>query len=286
MANNKPAAVAVQDWRGISDFNKTLEAIKAARECRLFPQVCVFEGRAGIGKARFAAQVAALFFCQQQRACGECEGCLEVMRQQQSDVLWINAAESTIKLADANNICEHMLTSSSGRARIGIIVDADKLNMQASNRLLKTCEELPEHAYLILTTSNYQHLLPTLRSRSLRWKLRKPTATAASPAALVDQELLDDISGLCSKAGPSEEALILIEALVKKYNLSANALATALEVALNASYKKQVATTGHAADEVLLLNEKRAYLRNIKRRAVKEKVALNTQLSFEGWVLH
>jgi DNA polymerase III delta prime subunit len=287
MASEKKAVICNSDWRHLTGFEETFTALQSIREQNLFPQVCLFEGRGGIGKARFSAQVAALFFCEHNSSCGKCGGCLSVIKHQQSDLLWVETTESTIKLADAHAICEHMLTSSAqGAARVCVIIDADKLNTQASNRLLKTSEELPDNAFMILTTSHYKHMLATLRSRSFRWKLRKTNQASASSneMSIVDPELLTDLSAVFSKQGVVEDALILIESLVKKHSLNAATLAKALEVALNITYKKIIAEP--RASDVDSWTEKREYLRQIKRRALKEKVALNTQLSFEGWVLH
>jgi DNA polymerase-3 subunit delta' len=52
-----------------------------------------------------------------------------------------------------------------GRARLFIIEEADKMNDQASNALLKTLEEVPPDAHLILLTARPASLLPTIRSR-------------------------------------------------------------------------------------------------------------------------
>src|SRR5260370_38093215 len=52
-----------------------------------------------------------------------------------------------------------------GAARIFIVEDADTMNDQAANALLKTLEEPPPTSHLILTTSNPTALLPTIRSR-------------------------------------------------------------------------------------------------------------------------
>src|SRR5207237_9712481 len=52
-----------------------------------------------------------------------------------------------------------------GAARVFIVEDADTMNDQAANALLKTLEEPPPTSHLILTTSNPTALLATIRSR-------------------------------------------------------------------------------------------------------------------------
>ena len=68
-------------------------------------------------------------------------------------------------------------TSSRGRAKVVVIHPADALNPQSANALLKTLEEPPRGARLILTAADPERLLPTVRSRCQR--LRVPTPAEA-----------------------------------------------------------------------------------------------------------
>ena len=52
-----------------------------------------------------------------------------------------------------------------GKARVFLVDDADKLNPQSANALLKTLEEPPRTSHLILITSRPAMLLATVRSR-------------------------------------------------------------------------------------------------------------------------
>ena len=63
------------------------------------------------------------------------------------------------------------LKSHSGGNKVLIIWGAEKLNSQASNKLLKIIEEPPEKSYFILVTEKISALLPTLISRCQRIKL-------------------------------------------------------------------------------------------------------------------
>ena len=56
--------------------------------------------------------------------------------------------------------------------KIYIIADADLMTPQAQNALLKTIEEPPEYAVILLLTSNADSLLPTIRSRCVRLELK------------------------------------------------------------------------------------------------------------------
>jgi DNA polymerase-3 subunit delta' len=71
-------------------------------------------------------------------------------------------------------------TSSRGRAKVVLIHPAEAMNPQAANALLKTLEEPPQGARLLLTTAEPALLLPTVRSRCQMLRLAPPTADEAT----------------------------------------------------------------------------------------------------------
>ena len=67
-------------------------------------------------------------------------------------------------------------------------MDADKLNEQGQNALLKTLEEPPAGVFFILTVSSTEQLLPTLLSRSALISLAAPSGDAATQSAGEDED--------------------------------------------------------------------------------------------------
>ena len=59
-----------------------------------------------------------------------------------------------------------------GPYKVYIVPDADLMNVQAQNAILKTIEEPPEYAVFLLLTTNADSLLPTIRSRCVRLDLK------------------------------------------------------------------------------------------------------------------
>ncbi len=59
----------------------------------------------------------------------------------------------------------HLTGTSGARRKVGIIHEADRMNTEAQNALLKTLEEPPQETLLLLLTGNPEALLPTTRSR-------------------------------------------------------------------------------------------------------------------------
>ena len=102
----------------------------------------------------------------------------------------------------------------SGRRRVAILDDADYLNVEGANSLLKTLEEPPPDSVLILIGSNLQRQLPTIRSRCQAIIFR-PIAvdqlqTLIERSAIAESpERAREIAGLCS--GSLSEAKLLAD---------------------------------------------------------------------------
>jgi len=81
-----------------------------------------------------------------------------------SDVLIIEP-ETNIGIDEIRNAINFLEFTPQGDSKFVIIYDADKLTQEAANAFLKTLEEPPAYAVLILVTTRWNSLLPTIRSR-------------------------------------------------------------------------------------------------------------------------
>jgi len=70
-------------------------------------------------------------------------------------------------------------TSSRGRAKVVLVHPSEAMNLQSANALLKTLEEPPRGARLLLTAAEPSRLLPTVRSRCQVVRLVPPDAATA-----------------------------------------------------------------------------------------------------------
>jgi len=85
------------------------------------------------------------------------------------DVVEIDPAATQIRVEDAQTILDEAYRSPVEGARKAILVfEAERLNEQAANKLLKTLEEPPETALIVLVTAGADQLLATIRSRCQR----------------------------------------------------------------------------------------------------------------------
>lgn len=134
------------------------------------PRSLLFTGPPGVGKLRAATTLAQALNCRISpgNACGTCPACVRIERGEYPDVRIARpeGAGGQIKVEAVRLIVSEMpFRPFEGRMRVGIVADADRLNPSAANTILKTLEEPPPWAVLVLVTPNLAALLPTLVSR-------------------------------------------------------------------------------------------------------------------------
>lgn len=116
----------------------------------------LFLGIEGIGKSLFAKQFAKMILCQNDiKPCNKCKSCIEFENNNNPDFTMINNDEKVIKIDQIREmnkkITEKPITSNK---KVYIINNSDTMTKEAQNSLLKTLEEPPEYAVIILIASN------------------------------------------------------------------------------------------------------------------------------------
>lgn len=181
-------------------------------------------GSAGLGKKTLALHYAQGLLCESPRAdalaCGECAGCRYVMARSHPDLRvvdrWVlddKSQEWEAKdaiLIDVVRELIGMFGMSAHRrgARVGVIAPAEAMNASAANALLKTLEEPPPGAMLVLASSQPGRLPPTVASRCLRVAAPMPS-TREAVAWLAAQGVADPATVLAEAGGAPLSALAL-----------------------------------------------------------------------------
>ena len=139
----------------------------------------VFTGPTGIGKSSFAQAFAQALLCQQPTAagaCGTCPACHHFQNQAHPDFrsLLLDPKDKVIKVERVRQTIQAdiALRPQFGRRKI-YLIDADFLNEQGQNTLLKSLEEPPDFVTFILMASGPEKLLPTILSRLTVLPLRR-----------------------------------------------------------------------------------------------------------------
>jgi DNA polymerase-3 subunit delta' len=179
----------------------------------------LFEGAAGTGKTETALWFARLLLCKGVGAdatepCGACHDCHllaaragePVSAQRHPDLHVVEADGPMIKIDTVRELLAALsLVANERGRRVALILEADKLNVNAANTLLKTLEEPPPDAVILLVSARPRVLPPTLLSRTLRVRFA-PWSERAVRAALEADGVPGEDAELASALGGASPA--------------------------------------------------------------------------------
>jgi DNA polymerase III subunit delta' len=163
--------------------DEAIDWIRKALAADHLPHGLIFAGPVGIGKATTAAALGALFLCENpknNKSCGECESCRVMAAGNHPDFHVIT--KELIRYHDKTgkskgiDLSIHVVRpeviepagrkANLGRGKVFVVEQAELMNPQAQNALLKTLEEPAGRTLIILLTDQPNALLQTIRSRS------------------------------------------------------------------------------------------------------------------------
>ncbi|MFQ5862926.1 MAG: DNA polymerase III subunit delta', partial [Candidatus Brocadiales bacterium] len=126
----------------------------------------VFYGPEGVGKALFARELSRALLCERgdEDACDVCKQCQAVDAGDNPDLLWVTPEYKVITIGAIQEL-ERLATRKKLRRRVFVIEEAEKMNQEASNCLLKTLEEPPPRVVILLVTTSLMRLPRTIVSR-------------------------------------------------------------------------------------------------------------------------
>ena len=157
--------MAFKDVIGNSGVKKILHRLLRQKK---LPNSLLFAGPGGIGKKETALVVAKALNCLKKSAdsCEECTHCRAINHGNFPDVMVISPAKDILKI-DQMRLLKNTahLKPMAGHKRVFIVVEAEKMNEEASNSLLKILEEPPPFSLIILVTPNPYRIIPTIKSR-------------------------------------------------------------------------------------------------------------------------
>jgi DNA polymerase-3 subunit delta' len=170
-------------WQGIEGHDDAIELFRRSLKRGRLASTFLFVGPQGVGKHRFAVKLAQALLCQESPVerldpCGRCPACQQVLAGTHPDLLRISKPKDRSEIPVAlligplerrmqEGLCHDIsLKPFMGGRRIAIIDDADYLNEEGANCLLKTLEEPPPRSVLILIGTTPEQQLPTIRSRA------------------------------------------------------------------------------------------------------------------------
>ncbi|MCX7620376.1 MAG: DNA polymerase III subunit gamma/tau [Acidimicrobiales bacterium] len=194
----------------------------AVREGRV-GHAYLFSGPRGTGKTSTARILAKVLNCENVvdgEPCCACESCLSIEQGTSFDVHELDAASNN-GVEAIRDLINKAALGTPGRTKVYILDEVHMLSAAASNALLKTLEEPPEHVVFVLATTDPQKVLPTIRSRTQHFdvhllpahELRELVDYVVTDAGLeVDADAIDYV--LRAGGGSARDTLSALDQVV------------------------------------------------------------------------
>lgn len=221
-------------WQGIQGHDAVVERFRRASARGRLAGSFLFIGPSGIGKRHFALALARGVLCKGNETgtidpCGHCESCrlfgitqssqfeLDNAQSPHPDLYFVSkpADKSFLPLElligdrehrGRTGLCYNISrTPFLGHRKVAVIDDADFLNAEGANALLKTLEEPPPDSLIILISSSSAKQLPTIRSRCQMIRFA-PLSSRMLANLLVEQGIVSSLEqglALAKRSGGS-----------------------------------------------------------------------------------
>jgi DNA polymerase-3 subunit delta' len=147
---------------------RTKKILKKSLQRDRVPNSLLFFGPEGVGKRDTALVLAKAMNCLKDKddACEICASCRAIEKGNFPDVMVISPEKNILKIEQMRAMKQTAyLKPMVGRKRVFIIDQAEKMNEEAANSVLKILEEPPVFTHIILVTHNPYIILPTIKSR-------------------------------------------------------------------------------------------------------------------------
>lgn len=194
-------------WQEIDGHDSVVDQFRQSITGARLGNTFLFVGPDGVGKFTFALKLAQSLLCgntdEPLAPCGTCPSCAQVLARTHPDLDIIQRPADKkfipidLLIGDKahrmrEGLCARIaMRPSAGRRKIAIIDDADHLNQEGANCLLKTLEEPPAGSVLILISTSPQRQLPTIRSRAQIVRFAA-LSTEVCEKLLLEKELAGD----------------------------------------------------------------------------------------------
>jgi DNA polymerase-3 subunit delta' len=162
----------VEPLSSVVGQERALALLRMYLDAGAVPQGLLFSGEEGVGKEKAARAFAAALLCRKpgaEGACGTCPDCRLQASGAHPNFFFIAPETQFLRIDEIRALQEELaLKAFSDRPRAAILCPADRMTPQAANALLKTLEEPPPGAHLVLVAHRAAVLMPTIVSRCQR----------------------------------------------------------------------------------------------------------------------
>ena len=193
----------MQSFAGIIGQTSIKEHLKKSLQTGKISHAYIFFGEKGSGKKTLADLFARALQCESggTEPCNQCISCKQAINRNQPDIIYLQHEKPNIISVDeirkqVNN--DIAIKPYSSERKIYIIDEAEKMNVQAQNALLKTLEEPPAYATIFLLTTNLEAMLQTIRSRCVTLTMKPVTDVDIQRYLMREVQIPDYKAGICA----------------------------------------------------------------------------------------
>ena len=139
--------------------------------------------------------------CIRDSGCGECRSCRQSDDRNNPDIIYVKHDKpNTISVDDIRTQLNNdiVIKPYSNQYKIYIVDEAEKMNQQAQNALLKTIEEPPAYAVIMLLTTNADSFLQTIRSRCITLNLKSVKNDVIKSYLMTEKKIPDYQADVCA----------------------------------------------------------------------------------------
>lgn len=157
----------MRNFENIIGHEQNIEHLENAIENGQVSHAYIFNGEDDIGKMTTAKAFVKALLCESKNSCGTCQSCIQIDSGNHPDVIYVTHEKAGITVDDIRDQVNQsvFVKPYSSDYKVYIIDEADKMNAAAQNALLKTIEEPPAYAVIILLSNNKESFLETIVSR-------------------------------------------------------------------------------------------------------------------------
>lgn len=192
-----------RNWKSIIGQEHLTNNLQNALKFQKISHAYIIQGEKASGKKMIADVFSRALMCESEgnKPCNECRSCKQAMNKNHPDIIYIEHEKPNVISVDnirmqINN--DIAIKPYSSAHKIYIMDEAEKMNIQAQNALLKTLEEPPEYAVIFLLVTNIDILLPTILSRCVSLNI-KPVADDLIKNFLMEKvEIPDYRASVCA----------------------------------------------------------------------------------------
>lgn len=155
------------------------EHLKSTLTSKKVSHAYLITGEIAAGKEFIANVFAQALTCEdpvnEVNPCGKCHSCIQAITKNHPDIITVTHEKpNTVSVDDVREkiVADVQIKPYSSKYKVYIMNEAEKMTPQAQNALLKTLEEPPEYAVILLLTTSKTAMLPTIISRCIQLDMR------------------------------------------------------------------------------------------------------------------